>query len=100
MFARCWRGERQPSELAARPRQPRQYRCPTGHALRSDRRKFSNPRTRVTKADAIIYRASQLDCKNFSIAAVRISDIDSPASRNVFYVEERAIDLCSTAAVG
>jgi hypothetical protein len=35
-----------------------EYRCPTGHALRSDRRKFRNPRSRVTKADTIIYRAA------------------------------------------
>jgi hypothetical protein len=35
-----------------------------------------------------------------SNACCIVSDIDSPASRNVFYIEERAIDLCSTAAVG
>jgi len=39
-----------------------EYRCPQGHALRSDRRQFKNPRTRVTKADTIIYRSSQSDC--------------------------------------
>ncbi|MGF6290929.1 hypothetical protein QFZ98_002789 [Paraburkholderia youngii] len=44
-----------------------EYRCPTGHALRSDRRKFRNPRSRVTKADTIIYRASQLDCESCSM---------------------------------
>ncbi|MDR6475104.1 hypothetical protein J2778_002598 [Paraburkholderia graminis] len=42
-------------------------RCPTGHALRSDRRKFRNPRSRVTKADTIIYRASQFDCESCSM---------------------------------
>src|SRR5258706_8295201 len=41
--------------------QVNEYRCPAGHALGSDRRKFRNPRTRVTKADTIVYRASQLD---------------------------------------
>jgi hypothetical protein len=41
-----------------------EYRCPTGHALRSDRRKFRNARSRVTKADTIIYRASQFDCES------------------------------------
>jgi hypothetical protein len=41
-----------------------EYRCPTGHALRSDRRKFRNPRSPVTMADTIIYRASQLDCES------------------------------------
>ncbi|CAB3810079.1 IS1182 family transposase ISCfr1 [Paraburkholderia fynbosensis] len=44
-----------------------EYRCPTGHALRSDRHKFRNPRSRVTKADTIIYRTSQFDCENRSM---------------------------------
>jgi transposase len=47
--------------------QANEYLCPAGHALRSDRRKFRNPRTRVTKADTIIYRASQHDCESCSM---------------------------------
>lgn len=39
-----------------------EYRCPQGHALRSERRPFKNPRTHITKADTIIYRASQAAC--------------------------------------
>lgn len=39
-----------------------EYRCPQGHALRSQRRAFQNPRTHITKADTIIYRSSQSDC--------------------------------------
>ena len=39
-----------------------EYRCPQGHALRRQWRAFKNPRTHVTKADTIIYRASQSDC--------------------------------------
>src|SRR5881392_701620 len=39
-----------------------QYRCPQGHALRSQWRAFKNLRTHVTKADSIIYRSSQSDC--------------------------------------
>ena len=39
-----------------------EYRCPQGHALSSQRRAFKNPRTHVTKANTIIYRASQSDC--------------------------------------
>jgi transposase len=42
--------------------QANEYRCPEGKALRSDWRPFTNPRTRITKNDTIIYRASQLDC--------------------------------------
>ena len=39
-----------------------EYRCPEGHALRSNWRPFKNPRKRTTKADTIIYRSSQTDC--------------------------------------
>lgn len=42
--------------------QANEYRCPEGKALRSDWRPFTNPRTRITKNDTVIYRASQLDC--------------------------------------
>ncbi|MET3493634.1 hypothetical protein ABIC90_000669 [Variovorax boronicumulans] len=30
--------------------------------MRNDRRQFTTPRTRITKADTVIYRASQTDC--------------------------------------
>jgi len=39
-----------------------EYRCPQGHALRSQWRAFKNPRSHLTKADTIIYRSSQSDC--------------------------------------
>jgi len=39
-----------------------EYRCPQGHALRSNWRPFKNARTHITKADTIIYRSSQFDC--------------------------------------
>jgi transposase len=39
-----------------------EYRCPQGHVLRRQWRAFKNLRTHVTKADTIIYRASQFDC--------------------------------------
>lgn len=42
--------------------QAAEYRCPEGHALRSERRTFKESRTHVTKANTVIYRASQLDC--------------------------------------
>jgi transposase len=44
-----------------------EYRCPAGHALRSQWRAFSNPRTHITKADTIVYRSSQLDCQHCSL---------------------------------
>lgn len=40
-----------------------EYHCPQGHTLRSDRRKFKIERDRTTKADTVIYRASQADCQ-------------------------------------
>jgi transposase len=40
-----------------------EYRCPQGHPLRSQWRAFRNPRNHITKADTIIYRSSQSDCK-------------------------------------
>ena len=46
-----------------------EYRCPEGHALRSDQRQFKNPRSRITKADTITYRSSQLDCVTSPIKA-------------------------------
>lgn len=39
-----------------------EYRCPEGHALRSNWRPFKNPRNQITKADTIIYRSSKMDC--------------------------------------
>lgn len=39
-----------------------EYRCPADKALRCDRRPFKTPRSGITKADTIIYRASQRDC--------------------------------------
>lgn len=47
--------------------QANEYRCPAGHALRSQWRAFSNPRTHITKADTIVYRSSQLDCQGCSL---------------------------------
>jgi len=49
--------------------QTNEYHCPTGNVLRSDRRHFKTPRTGVTKAETIIYRSSQLDCKDCSMKA-------------------------------
>ncbi|MGC5808814.1 transposase, partial [Ralstonia pseudosolanacearum] len=42
--------------------QANEYRCPGGHALRSDWRAYTNPRTHITKADTVIYRSSQHNC--------------------------------------
>jgi hypothetical protein len=39
-----------------------EYRCPQGQPLRSEWRIFQRPRTRITKANTIIYHASQAAC--------------------------------------
>lgn len=44
-----------------------EYTCPEGHPLRSEWRQFKNPRTHITKADTVIYRASQMDCAACSL---------------------------------
>lgn len=40
-----------------------EYRCPLGHALQRERRVFKIPRSHITKANTIIYRASASHCK-------------------------------------
>lgn len=42
--------------------QANEYRCPQGHALRSDWRPFTKPRDHITQEGTIVYRASQHDC--------------------------------------
>lgn len=44
-----------------------EYRCPTGHALRSEWRAVKNQRSHVTKADTIIFRSRQTDCSKCSM---------------------------------
>ena len=39
-----------------------EYRCPQGCALRTDWRTFRNPRSRITKADTLLYKSRQSDC--------------------------------------
>jgi len=41
--------------------------CPGGKSLGRNRRQFKNKRTGVTKANTIIYRASQSDCEHCSM---------------------------------
>jgi len=44
--------------------QANEYRCPQGQSLRSEWRAFKRPRTHITKANTIIYHASQAACSN------------------------------------
>ena len=45
------------------------YTCPGGKQLLRYRRKFKKPRTGVTKANTILYRASQKDCTGCALKA-------------------------------
>ena len=44
-----------------------EYRCPEGHPLKINWRPFKNARLHITKADTIVYRASQKHCTNCPI---------------------------------
>jgi transposase len=46
-----------------------EYRCPQGQPLRSEWRAFRRPRTHITKADTVIYRASRSACGNCPLKA-------------------------------
>ena len=46
-----------------------EYRCPAGKPLRSEWRTFTQQRSRVTKANTIIYRSSQTDCATCPLKA-------------------------------
>lgn len=46
-----------------------EYRCPQGQPLRSEWRAFKRPRTHITKANTIIYHASQAACSQCPIKA-------------------------------
>ena len=43
------------------------YGCPGGQSLKRNRRQFKNKRTGITKANTIIYRASETDCGECSL---------------------------------
>jgi len=46
-----------------------EYRCPQGQPLRSEWRIFKRPRTRITKANTVIYHATQAACGQCSMKA-------------------------------
>lgn len=46
-----------------------EYRCPGGHALRSQWRAFTNSRSHITSAGTIAYRSSQMDCQRCRMKA-------------------------------
>ena len=51
-----------------------EYRCPQGQGTAEQWRTFKNPRTHITKAGTIIYRASQSDCAQVPAEAALLSE--------------------------
>ena len=73
-----------------------EYRCPQGHALRSQWRAFKNLRTHITKADTIIYRSSQSDCATCPMKARCCPN--TPTRKIVRSVHEAARDVARAIA--
>ena len=44
-----------------------EYRCPAGSSLRDRRRNFKALRTKITKANTIIYRSNKADCEHCAL---------------------------------
>lgn len=73
-----------------------EYRCPQGHALLSDRRQFTKPRDRITKAGTIIYAASKYDCTGCSMKQQCCPN--TPARKITRSLHEDARDLARALA--
>jgi len=76
--------------------QDNEYRCPGGKALRRDLRKFTVPRIGITKANAIIYRASEPGCRACPLKAQCCPN--TPMRKIVRQVHESARDVARQVA--
>jgi hypothetical protein len=72
-LALCDRRQRQDDTLSSTEfqwnEQANEYRCPQGQPLRSEWRRFKNPRSHITRDDPILYRATKSDCAACPIKA-------------------------------
>ena len=68
-----------------------EYRCPADKALRCNRRPFKTPRSRITKADTIIYSASKFDCTGCPMKAKCCPN--TPTRKIVRSIHEAARDV-------
>ena len=62
--------------------QANEYRCPQGHALRSQWRPFKNMRAHVTKADTIIYRSRSGRLRGMPDEGALLSEYTDPEDRS------------------
>ena len=73
-----------------------EYRCPAGKPLRCRWRKFTAARTGITKANTIIYRSSERDCKACPLKAKCCPN--TPMRKIARSVHERARDVARSIA--
>jgi len=76
--------------------QANEYRCPQGQPLRSEWRIFKRPRTRITKANTIIYHASQAACSGCPMKSRCCPN--APTRKIVRSVHESARDVARDVA--
>jgi transposase len=72
------------------------YRCPAGKALRCERRNFKVPRSHVTKADTILYRASTQNCSSCPLKTQCCPN--TPMRKIMRSIHERARDVARKVA--
>ena len=75
------------------------YHCPGGQLLQARQRNFKNPRgSTVTKADTIIYRASQHDCKGCHLKSKCCPNTTHRKIARSIYEASRDVarDICET----
>ncbi|MBI5920970.1 MAG: transposase [Betaproteobacteria bacterium] len=77
-----------------------EYRCPEGKVLRSSWCPFKKLRTHITKAETIIYRSSQADCKACPLRDRCWGDEESGSQRSMARLQAGAGILRFMASIG
>ncbi|MCP4431131.1 MAG: hypothetical protein GY806_09155 [Gammaproteobacteria bacterium] len=74
------------------------YHCPGSHQLQARRRQFKKPRSPVTKANTIIYRSSQRDCKTCALKSQCCPNTTFRKITRSIYESSRDVarDICQT----
>jgi len=74
------------------------YHCPAGKLLKSRNRPFKNPRSPVTKANTIIYRSSQHDCKACELKSLCCPNTTHRKIARSIYESSRDVarDICES----
>ena len=74
------------------------YHCPGGNRMQSRRRNFKKPRSPVTKANTIIYRSSQHDCRTCKLKPRCCPNTTFRKITRIIYESSRDVarDTCET----